>query len=219
MKKLLITLLCCGFLTCDDIIEVTDISQETVELLAPTDSAVVTTDAVTFTWEPVGDAETYKLQLATPSFASASQIVLDSTVIKTTFTKTLANGNYEWRLRAENSAYTTQYFSNAFSVDAITTVVDISGETVVLSAPDADAILSIGETINFSWGAIQGANTYTLQIATPNFENPTQNVEDISVKETTFSKSDLEAGDYQWRVKGKNTTYETSYVTRDFKVE
>ncbi|WP_299548455.1 fibronectin type III domain-containing protein [Seonamhaeicola sp.] len=116
MKKLLLFLVFMNVLSCDEIIEVADISDKTVEILAPTNNSVIDATSVSFTWNALEDAESYKLQIATPDFENAVQIVVDSTLANTSFIKTLAPGTYEWRLRAENSGYQTQYTINGFTV-------------------------------------------------------------------------------------------------------
>ncbi len=113
-----------AIMSCEDIVEVPDISNAQVNLLAPQSNAVVTNSVVTFTWEEVEDADDYQLQIATPDFENAVQIVLDSIiVIDSTFVgprgiQQLSNGNYEWRVRARNSGYNTEYSRNAFSVNS-----------------------------------------------------------------------------------------------------
>ena len=117
MKKLLIILLVVCISSCDDIIEVQDISNETIVLLAPTDEAVLTTTQLTFSWEPIEDVESYQLQIATPTFEEALQIVQDSSLTGTSFTTTLENNMYQWRIRAINSGYQTEYATQSFSVE------------------------------------------------------------------------------------------------------
>ncbi len=104
-------------LACDDIIEVEDISERTVTVLAPTDESILTITDVNFSWSEVEDSEKYRLQIATPDFETATQIVLDTTIVFTNFTKTLDLGNYEWRIRAENSDYQTAYTTQRFSIE------------------------------------------------------------------------------------------------------
>jgi hypothetical protein len=118
MKKLL-TLMALSFVifTCDDIIEVEDISDEIVIVLAPVNDSVLGEGSVIFSWNDVQDASQYRLQLATPSFENASQILLDSIVNATNFPKVLELGDYEWRVRAENSEYQTQYTIQNFIVE------------------------------------------------------------------------------------------------------
>ncbi|MEM9001146.1 MAG: hypothetical protein AAGB24_12855 [Bacteroidota bacterium] len=110
------------FASCEDIIEVPDISNQQVELLAPTQGSVVTDSLVNFNWNGVDDAESYLVQIATPDFENAVQLVLDSVVvidstfIGTRISKELGNNAYEWRVRAQNSDFETVFSANSFSV-------------------------------------------------------------------------------------------------------
>ena len=130
--KLLCAFLC--VLSCDDIIEVEDISDKEVIVLAPSNQVILNTTDVIFTWEALEDAETYHLQIATPTsvsifglkdiaksclttFENAQQIVHDSMLVGTRFSTTLDFKGYEWRVRAENSGYTTSYKVNSFSIE------------------------------------------------------------------------------------------------------
>ena len=106
-----------GLVSCDELIEVTDISKETVTVLAPKNETILQSGAVVFTWDTLEDAESYRLQIATPSFESAQQIVKDTTLTTTRFLTTLDFKAYEWRVRAENSGYTTNYTTNSFSIE------------------------------------------------------------------------------------------------------
>ncbi len=124
-KRLLTTIILLGLMACEDIIEVVDISKETVTVLAPTNQSVIGTTDVTFTWQhDIEDAENYHLQVATPTFGNASQIVVDTLMpiidtltTKTSFTKTLEAKDYEWRIRAENANYRTTYTTIGFRVE------------------------------------------------------------------------------------------------------
>ena len=111
------------FGSCEDILEVPDISRERVELLAPGDSVVVAQSNVRFSWTGVYEATEYHIQVATPNFENAAQIVLDSViVIDSTFLgphvdKSLSDSNYAWRVRAMNSDYRTDFAYSSFTVD------------------------------------------------------------------------------------------------------
>lgn len=117
MKKVLIFVaVFLNVQACDDIIEVVDISEKTVTVLAPKDQAVLNTGSVSFSWQPLEDAESYQVQVATPTFNEATQIVLDTIVTKTNISGTLEANNYEWRVKAKNSAYETAYVTQSFHV-------------------------------------------------------------------------------------------------------
>lgn len=102
---------------CEEILVVEDISQDTVTILAPTNNSVLAEGSVTFSWSELQEAEQYRLQLATPTFENASQVLLDTTITSNSFSKTLMLGDFEWRVRAENSEYQTAYTIQNFTVE------------------------------------------------------------------------------------------------------
>ncbi|MEM1003019.1 MAG: hypothetical protein AAGH46_10265, partial [Bacteroidota bacterium] len=84
---------------------------------APTDNSVLNITDVQFSWEPIQFSDGYQLQVAEPNFQFATQILEDTLVGSTSFIKTLSSGPYEWRVRAVNSAYETNYTTQAFSIE------------------------------------------------------------------------------------------------------
>jgi len=206
------------FSSCDDLIEVEDISQQTVAVLAPTNNSVIRSASVTFSWAAVADADHYRLQLATPSFDQAAQISIDSLVTTSSLTTEVLPNLYEWRIRAENSGYVTPFSSQNFEVQA-PEAVDISSEIVELLAPGDGLVFATTDAINFSWDPVANANSYSFQIAIPSFDNTTQIISNETISATTFSVSGLEVSSYQWRVRALNFTYETAYTTQSFTVE
>lgn len=117
MRYFKLILLVFLLVSCEEIIEVEDISNRNVTILAPTDTAILTITNINFSWNEVEDAEQYRLQIATPSFEMANQIVLDTTIVSTNFNKTLELGSYQWRVRGENSDYQTEYSTQSFTVE------------------------------------------------------------------------------------------------------
>lgn len=205
-------------MSCNDIIEVEDISNKAVTILAPTEGATLTETNVTFSWNTLEDAERYKLQIAAPNFENTITIAEDTTITASSFSKVLSAGNYEWRLRAENSDYQTAYTTQSFSITE-SDAVDISNELITLLAPAAAIIFTTTDAINFSWETVLNTETYTIQIATPDFANAIEIIENEIVNTTSFSVSNLEAQEYEWRVKAQNSDYETIYTTQSFTVE
>lgn len=102
---------------CEAIIEVEDISNEEVVLLAPADNTVIDFTTVHFYWEPIEeDSVHYQIQVATPTFEEAVEIVIDSTILYHEFSAELEENPYEWRVRAINEAYETKYSTNSFII-------------------------------------------------------------------------------------------------------
>ena len=73
-------LIICLAISCSEILFETDISDSYVNVLAPTQNSNVPSGTVTFSWEAVQYADDYNIQIATPNFELAKQIVADSNV-------------------------------------------------------------------------------------------------------------------------------------------
>lgn len=116
-KVLFLVAVFIGYMSCEELIEVADISNETLVVLAPKNKTVLKSGTIVFTWEGLEEAETYRLQIAIPYFTEAVQILADSTLSGTSFSTTLENNSYEWRIRAENSGYVTDYTIQSFTVE------------------------------------------------------------------------------------------------------
>lgn len=108
------------------------------------------------------------------------------------------------------------FFATFTSCEEILLVDDISDKEVTLTAPVDNAALS-STGVAFSWDNVVNADKYQLQIATPNFETPLQIVLDTLVSKKSFT-TQLNIGQYQWRVRAVNSGYETSYTTRSFTI-
>ncbi|TAI48498.1 hypothetical protein [Flagellimonas allohymeniacidonis] len=146
------------FLTaCEDILEEVDLSDRQVAIFAPLDSTVVNSNTVNFNWDRVEDATAYRFQLAAPSFVDTQQLVLDSIFevdtlgrVSTQIQQELVNGNYEWRIRAQNSGFETPYTSSTFTVNGDENVDLDPPNTPQLIAP-LNGASQDEATVNFSW--------------------------------------------------------------------
>lgn len=116
-KKISILITIVSILGCHDIIELEDISKNTVILVAPFNNAVLQTTTLNFSWEPMVDADDYQIQIATPNFGNPLQVVVDSTVNTNNVSFDLEINTYEWRVKAKNSGYETLYSQQAFTIE------------------------------------------------------------------------------------------------------
>lgn len=112
--------------------------------------------------------------------------------------------------------YIASFFLVFTSCEAVF-IENISNKSVILISPSDKAEISTGE-INFNWNLIEDAEVYQLQIAIPDFNNPLQILTDTIVSKTIFKK-DLLVNEYEWRVKAKNSEYETAYSISAFVVK
>lgn len=142
---------------CEDILEVPDISNQTVPILAPGEGSVLNTNAVGFNWQTIEDATTYEVQIATPNFESTTQIILDSIIsedtlgrVNTRIDQSLLNGNYAWRVKALNSDYETVYTLSNFQVDGDENL-DITPPNTPQLVTPANGASQTEASVNFSW--------------------------------------------------------------------
>jgi hypothetical protein len=199
-----------SFISCEEILLVDDISKKEVSLTAPANNAALSSSGVGFSWEPVESAEKYQLQIATPNFDAAQQIVLDTLVTKNSFTQQLNIGKYEWRVKAVNSAYETAYAKKSFE---ILNNDDFQNNTVVLLTP-SNNLTTKTALQKLSWDAIIGATNYQIQILD---ENSTV-VKEQSI-ETTLLNFTFDEGKYTWKVRASNGTAQTLYTSRSILVD
>ncbi|MHA7843216.1 MAG: fibronectin type III domain-containing protein [Winogradskyella sp.] len=117
IKKILVIVLFAILYNCEELIEVEDISSETVNILAPTDNTTLNNTTVNFSWHPLEFAESYQLQVTFPDFNNAQVIVEDTLLSTTSYTKILDQGSYQWRIKAINFAYETQYTTQNLTIE------------------------------------------------------------------------------------------------------
>lgn len=118
MKSILRNLLIiCAILApaCDDIFE-KDISDEKVELLAPSDNVSTGELKNIFWWETMDGALWYELQVVTPRFSNIISLKLDTTIEVNHFQISLQPGVYQWRVRALNGSSSTQFTTNTLTI-------------------------------------------------------------------------------------------------------
>lgn len=194
----------------------TDITSSVVMLLAPSNGVVLTNSEVNFSWEAVQNATRYFLQVARPDFENPEQFLVNTSFENAdTRTFSLPEGNYAWRIKAQNDSSETSYSSSNFEISLGD---DLSSQEIVLIAPSAGTVLS-QTSINFTWENLPAANEYVIQIATPDFINPQQIVID-EISNTSASQTyTLVEGSYEWRIKGQNVSSETPFTTNDFTVD
>ena len=104
----------------------------------------------------------------------------------------------------------------SISCEEIINEINIENRTLELVAPSAGSNLTAGASI-FSWETMEGARNYRIQIAKPNFNAPDQLIVDSLVTENNLSTT-LTAGAYEWRVRGENGAYTSTYTTRAFTI-
>ena len=200
--------------SCGEFLE-ENINSDKVTLVAPGDSLQTATYAQNFIWQDVAGAREYHLQIAQPSFDSLQTIVLDTVLKDTKYTYSLSPGKYQWRVMAENAGYGTAYSVRTFEVFSST----LDQQQVILNSP-GNGLLSNQSQLSFSWSALFGAKTYTLQVDSNNFSDTTKMVLNQSLPGTTYTLGIAIDQDYQWRVRAQNDTARSAWsMVRRFTID
>lgn len=201
--------------SCSDLIE-PDIAGEQVSLLSPAEGSRSTTAVQGLQWSAVGHARTYRVQVATPSFANLSRLVLDSVIKQPTLTRTFKPGHYEWRVQAVNAGYATAFATRSFHIDSTGS---LGGQTVQLLLPAAGAATNAA-TLTFSWGALPMAQQYRLAVF-PNPRSSSLPALDSLVGAGTSVTLRLarQSQNYQWKVTALNANSQTISATQTFAVD
>ncbi|GET24702.1 hypothetical protein [Prolixibacter sp. NT017] len=197
---------------CDSFFE-DDISNRTVELVSPADQVETDILTQTFYWDVVKGASSYRLQIVTPSFANAENLVLDTLVTDNKYTYSLFPAEFEWRVRAENSVYQSGWSSSHLTIYSSD---DLTRQKVQLVSPH-DAKITNSTDISFVWDALYNADNYQIAIYKGSWEGETV-VAPVSVDGTSYEGT-LSEGTFFWGVQAQNQTSETSYTIQSMVID
>lgn len=196
---------------CEDILEEVDISNRNVTVFAPVNDAVVTTNSVQFNWDVVEDATAYRMQLVTPDFENAVQLLLDTTFVQdsigsvaTQIQQNLLNGNYTWRIKAMNSGFETPYAQNAFVVDGDENIDLTPPNTPQLVAP-INGTTQDETTVEFSWTREDVPGTAEKDSIFFYSDQTLQNLVGKDIGANKTYSANFTSGTYYWFVKAFDT--------------
>jgi hypothetical protein len=195
--------------SCEEILLVQDLTASTIELLAPAEGVVLDSLDNSFHWTALEGATHYHFQIATPGFAAPRQLVTDSTVTVNYYMQELLEGEYEWRVKAINSGYSTAFSSAAFRVERNE---DFSDQQINLFSP-SDNYLSKEKSITLEWEEIEEATLYRVQI----IQNG-QVLEEKTTMENSMTIAFPE-GQSTWRVRAEIESRNTMFSERSILVD
>lgn len=91
---------------------------------------------------------------------------------------------------------------------------DISDEKVDITFPKASQHLSTN-IVTFVWEEMEGADEYVIDIVAPRFTDISAYIlHDTTITGTEFTYSFAEKGEYEWRIIGRNSGYDSKEVIR-----
>lgn len=195
--------------SCEDILE-KDITNSAVQINYPLANTNIYSNAVNFQWSKLDGATQYRIQVITPSNA----IVIDSTVTTNNLNIPLTEGSYQWRVRAENNAYTSTYTNN--TTFTISQTSDLTTQQIMLSSPTDNYYTNNTNTI-VSWQNLNAATSYSFELVNVTNNNAIVNQQsNLTATSVTLNSSILATdAQYQWKVKGLNNISQTAFTSRN----
>src|SRR5690554_6448116 len=206
--KFLCFLAALAFAGCDDILE-EDISDDAIHLIFPLEGVEVSSNVVNFQWNSLSGADSYRIQVHSPS----QGILLDSVVEQTNLIYPLNAGEYQWRVKGKNFAYETPY---SFSVNfSVVETDNLTNQVVLLSNPQS-GIYTNNINLSFSWLALPAAESYHFSLNNTSNNAVVYEQSGITGNGISLNGQTAADGQYTWKVKAVNQTSETDFFTRNF---
>lgn len=137
----------------------TSLANQNVVITLPAANGYATSSSsVAFSWNALNAANYYRVEIVNTATAAS---VISTTMTTNSYQHTLAQGNYELKVRAENSASFTAWSTRTFSVDQTAPV------TPMLVAPaDNSFYTSVPSMLTFDWTSSSDALTDSLFVST-----------------------------------------------------
>ncbi|MEL6863593.1 MAG: hypothetical protein AAFP19_04200 [Bacteroidota bacterium] len=170
---------------------VLDLSSQVLTLLAPEEGLSTQSTDINFLWEPLSDATTYNIQIASPDFTNSTFIQVNEMTNDDFYTATLTEGDYRWRVRAENDNSVTPYAEGTFSIDQTAPAAPI-----LISPANAD---SVSLPVSLSWEVDESSTMDTLYVYPDSLVSDPILV--IGRTDTNFSFDDSSSDSYFWQLR------------------
>lgn len=195
---LAIALLIVSVPSCTEVFE-EDLEGTGVVLLTPPASHSTPLNQLSFRWEAVEHATVYRFQVATPTFVDATSYLADTLLTGTTWTQTFTPGQYEWRVRAENSNSHTAYYTRSFTIESTE---DLTGLVPLLISPSDGAVTSSSSVV-FRWDTLPFMEDHRFVLREEDQFGGI--VQDIVTVDDQLTLSALGEGDFAWGVQARNS--------------
>lgn len=212
-KILLLTSMMALFaVSCNEVFE-QDIAGKSVSIISPADGYSSPSNQVVFWWNKLDGADWYNLQIVKPSFSNVQTLIVDTNVVGESFSWLLSFGEYEWRIRPENSAYIGDYVVRSFSVESDS---DLTYQVVPLTSPvQYDTTNNLNQS--FSWQSIPYTESYTFTIWQNAYGGTTEHSSSVTTNNANYTF--VTDGAYEWGVKAVNALTSSIYYTRKIYID
>ena len=193
------TVLMCLWVACSDLL-VTEVADARIDLVVPVQGASVAAGSVRFAWDPVAGAQAYRLEIATPAFEGATDLLpVRAPLPSTERTIEVAPGTYQWRVTAVGQADEATSNIRAFtavSLDSLNADSVFATRIVRLVSP-RNGRTTRDRTVDLAWEELPEAESYAVAVDEVGAGG---RVVDTVVTSRTLTVGGLSDGEYRWEV-------------------
>jgi hypothetical protein len=169
-------------------------------LISPAYNTTVTNPNVTFSWAAIGGATQYRLEISpSNTFDYVHNRIFTTTATSYNY-KLPSLRTYYWRVQATNT-----YGTGPWSFVNQVTLGQMPAPELI--AP-TDVLTTFDPTVSFSWGAVNYATDYHIQISSTDIFYNTSIIYDNTVATTSTNFVFSAVGTYYWRVRANNDNLE-----------
>ena len=188
-----------------------NLSNQQLALVSPINGMITNKTDLTFLWQSLTNADAYKFQLGQPDFSNSTFLVEETTVNTDSYSTTLEEGAYQWRVRAENDLSVTSYTTYQLTIDLTPPAAPI------LTSPTSGDTLSL--PINLSWTADNDTVMDTLYVYKDSLI--TAPILQVPTTGTQYQFNDTQFDQYFWQVRSVDAAGNAGAfsVVRKFSVE
>lgn len=195
-----------------------DLTNQQVILLTPDNDKYLNFTNITLNWQELDKATSYSVRVVN---TATGQEVYPQTDVTDTFITldlpTLADGNYEWRIKAKNAdTETKQYGAKKFNIDTT------DPNQPKNAAPADNSTQTVNTSVNYTWtiptdtGTIKSPISYVIEFASDaDFTNITQT---LNSNTPTLQYTPSNIGTYYWRVRAIDLAGNIGTNSTGFKV-
>lgn len=195
-----------------------DLTNQQVILLTPDSDKYLNFTNITLSWQQLDKATSYSIRVV--NTATGQEVYPLTEVTDTSVTldlPQLADGNYEWRVKAKNvESETKQYAAKKFNID--TTAPNQPKNTF----PADNSTQTANTAVNLTWsiaadtGTIKSPISYVVEIATDVDFNSI--IQPLNSNATSLQYTFANAGTYYWRVRAVDLAGNIGTNSTGFKI-
>ena len=179
----------------------TDLTGQTIQLLAPADNAYSNSQYPTLYWDDLYIADEYQIVVKSGSNWITGTVIDSDTVSTLSYavTNALSSGEYIWGVRGINSTSVTDYSTRTLLID-----LDVPGAPVLTNPIDSGNITS-GAAFTYTWSRAADGGLITSPKYDSVYIYTNASLTDLYKRFETYNETHTDsisvAATYYWRVK------------------